>query len=92
VDSESLSFRGATVSAVVNRVAPDGRDDQEAAWSLLGGSAIELLKADLPTPGTAPKLGEIFTETNGTKHRIIQVRATTITWKLDCAPVDPEDA
>jgi hypothetical protein len=91
VDADTLTFRGETIAAVLNRPTVGGPDFQEAALNQLGGSTIEILKEDLAelTDDSAPKLGQIFTETGGTTHRIIRIEASPLTWKLTCEPTDP---
>lgn len=78
---DTVTFRGASVSAVVNWVpfqetpfsnSPDF--DREAT------SRIEIVDG-VVTP--APKVGEIITQ--GTKyHRIQAVRFNGLAWQLDC--------
>jgi hypothetical protein len=91
VDSETLNFRGETIAAILNRPISGGPDFQEAALNQLGGSSIEILKEDLAAlaDNSAPKIGQIFTETSGTTHRIIRIEASPQTWKLTCEPSDP---
>jgi hypothetical protein len=88
LDAETVSFRGSTLSAIVNRPTPTGPDMQEAATSLLGGSVIEFNRADLPNSGTPLGIGEIFTDENSATHRIVRIEATPDTWKLHCEPHD----
>jgi hypothetical protein len=89
VDSETLSFRGEDVSVILNRPMPAGQGFDQVALNLLGGSSVEFLKEDLPAPSDGgPRLGEVFTETNGNTHRITRIDSTDLTWKLTCEPVD----
>lgn len=80
VDADSVTFEGATVSAIVNRNLAAGPDDGEIEVSLLGMSSIEVKRSAV---SSEPKVGQVFVESDRL-HRIERVEPRDITWFCVC--------
>jgi len=80
-NGETLTFRSSPLVALVDRSARPQANLQEIGLGLLPASTIELRKIDL---ASNPLLDEVFTDSEGYKHRIRQIQQTAFTWKLTC--------
>lgn len=80
---DSVTFRGAAVSAVVQWIGgPDAKSGNIPAFDMEATASIEVPFSALNVP---PKVGEIFTTTNPTRyHRIKSVRFTGLSWRCEC--------
>jgi hypothetical protein len=85
VDGEILTFRGATLTAIVNRNVGAGADIGEVQTSLLDASEIEFARSAV---STEPEIGEVFLE-GSRYHRIERVLVTDLTYRCLCQQSTP---
>lgn len=93
VDSETLTFRGTPLNAVVDHdPSKNAANAGEVNFSLLSMQVVEFKRTVLPTHPTlgavGPQLGEIFTDTAGGKLRIVLIRNTPDTFQCFCETPD----
>ncbi len=85
ISGEALTYRGAAVTALVDRVGYRGTEKQPdfASRDL---SRIEVLKTAITGK---PIADETFTDANGMKHRVQTFKQSDITWIIECKTHTP---
>lgn len=81
IAGDSVTFRGQTVSAIINREPVDHAMDPEAP----NFETIATARLEIPKTAVAqtPRVGELITE--GTiVHRIARVKDIGLAWSIDC--------
>lgn len=81
IAGDSVTFRGSTVSAVIDRTRyQEPQDKRFPDLATRAASRVEIQKSAV---ATAPKAGEVFIE-GSTRHRIQRVTDTGTTYQAEC--------
>lgn len=87
-DSETLEYRGGTITAIVNRgLDAKALDAGQIRFDEANKSHVEFLKTSV---SSAPRVGEHFEDSDGEFHRIQVVRHSDNTYRCDCEVAGPD--